>query len=95
MRPERLAAPGYQISEDVVSRPVGDETVIIDLNRETHFGVNRIGSMIWLELERGTPVPQIVAAIVDRFDVAPQQAATDVSALLDGLERCGLIARRT
>jgi hypothetical protein len=89
-----MSAPTYEIRDGVVSRTVGDETVIIDLDRETHFGVNRVGSVIWAELEQGAHLPQIVAAIVDRFDVIAQRATTDIATLLADLERCGLIVRR-
>ncbi|MDQ4022011.1 MAG: PqqD family protein [Actinomycetota bacterium] len=83
----------YDIGTGVVSRLVGDEMILVHLDSETYFGLNRTGSVIWTELERRTPVPEIVTAIVDRFDVSAERAAADVRTLLDELGRFGLARR--
>lgn len=85
----------HEIGTGVVSRLVGDEMVLVDLDSETYFGLNRTGSVIWTELEKRTPLHEIVTVIVDRFDVSAQQAAADIQTLLDELERFGLARRCT
>ncbi len=83
----------YEIGAGVVSRLVGDETVLVQLDSETYFGLNRTGSVVWAALEKRTPVAEIVTAIVDRFDVPAARAAGDIGTLLDELERFGLARR--
>jgi coenzyme PQQ synthesis protein D (PqqD) len=79
----------------VVSRFIGDEMVLVHLDSEMYFGLNRTGSVIWGELEKRTPVTQIVTLIVDRFDVSVERTAADVHTLLYELERFGLARRST
>lgn len=83
----------YQLGDEVVSRMVGGETVLVDLNSETYFGLNRVGSQIWTGLEARRSLDEIVAAIVDQFEVSAEQAAADASLLLKELERAGLVHR--
>lgn len=83
----------HEIGAGVVSRLVGDEMVLVHLDSETYFGLNRTGSVVWAELEKRTPVAEIVTAIVDRFDVSAESAAADIRTLLEELERFGLARR--
>jgi Coenzyme PQQ synthesis protein D (PqqD). len=85
----------FEIGSAVVSQPVGAETVIVDLGTEAYFGLDRVGSIIWSELEKGTAVPAIVDVIVGRFEVPAHQAAADVRRLLGELERAKLVGKRT
>jgi coenzyme PQQ synthesis protein D (PqqD) len=84
---------GYEIGPGVVSRLVGDEVVLVHLDSETYFGLNRTGSVVWAQLEKRRSMPEIVTAIVDRFEVPATRAAADIRALLDELERFGLARR--
>lgn len=83
-----------EIGSAVVSQPVGAETVIVDLRTEACFGLDRVGSIIWSELVKGTAVPAIVDVIVGRFDVPVHVAAADVRRLLGELQRAELVGRR-
>jgi Coenzyme PQQ synthesis protein D (PqqD) len=83
----------YDIGTGVVSRLIGDETVLVHLGSEMYYGLNRTGSVVWAELEKRTPIPDIIKVIVDRFDVSTERAAADVRALLGELERLGLARR--
>jgi len=80
----------YEIGTAVVSRIVGDETVIVDLETETYFGLNQVGSVIWSEMEKRASVPAIVDVVVGRFDVSSERATEDVRTLLGDLQRAGL-----
>ncbi|MDQ4105265.1 MAG: PqqD family protein [Actinomycetota bacterium] len=82
-----------EIGTGVVSRLVGDETVLVDLASETYFGLNRTGSVIWTMLEKRATLSEIVTVIVDRFDVSAGQAAADIQTLFNELERFGLARR--
>ena len=93
MEAERTIDSTYEVDSAVASRVVDGETVIVDLGSETYFGLNRVGSVIWEELQRGAPVSEIVTAVTSRFDVSTEQAQTDVRALIRDLEAAGLLRR--
>jgi hypothetical protein len=93
MEAERTIDSSYEIDSAVASRVVDGETVIVNLESETYFGLNRVGSVIWDELQRRAPVSQIVAAVTSHFDVSTELAEADVRTLIRDLEAAGLLRR--
>lgn len=79
-------------SEDVVAREVGGETVLLDLEAGTYFGLNPIGGRIWQLLDGAD---QTLAAICDaleaEYDVAREVLEADVLELASDLEANGLV----
>jgi len=80
-----------------VTRAIAGETLVIPIARatadlESIFTLNPVASRIWELLERPTTTSQLVATIVQEFDVSPADAAGDVSEFLDSLRAAGLIA---
>ncbi len=84
----------YEIASSVVSHSVGTETVVVDLASEACFGLDRVGSVIWAELENRTAVAAMAGILVNRFEVSADRAAADVRELLGQLDRAGLIRKR-
>ena len=82
------------IPEHVMSRQVGDETVILDLGSGTYFGLDPVGARIWQMLAEGKPLTAVVTALLDEFDAAPDQVRRDVDALVDELVTRGLVVRQ-
>lgn len=81
----------YELCPAVVSQSVGGETVIIDMQTETYFGLNGVGSVVWSLLAGSASVQEIVDVVVDRFDVTTERAVADIRRLLDELEEAGLV----
>ena len=80
-----------------MTRAIAGETLVIPIARatadlESIFTLNPVASRIWELLERPTTTSQLVATIVQEFDVSPADAARDVSEFLDSLRAAGLIA---
>ncbi len=81
----------YAISERVLSQSVHDDIVVLDLQSEQYFGLNAVGALVWNELTDGKTLGPIHAAIVERYDVAHDQAWSDLEALVTTLLERGLI----
>ncbi len=79
------------IPDHVMSRQVGEDTVILDLGSGTYFGLDPIGARVWQLLADGTNVKQVVTTLLAEFDVAPEQLQQDVEALVDDLVGRGLV----
>ena len=82
------------IPEHVMSRQVGDETVILDLGSGTYFGLDPVGARIWQMLTEGQRLTDVVTALTREFDVAPDQVRDDVDALVNELVTRGLVVRQ-
>jgi hypothetical protein len=78
-------------AEDLISRQIGDETVIIKDNGLSTYVLNRMAACIW-ELCDGTRgVDGITEKICERFEVDSDQANADVTETIDQLLKTGLV----
>ena len=81
------------IPPQVMSRLVGDETVLLDLASGIYFGIDGVGKRIWESLADGYSLGEITAVIVAEFDVDEAQAQADVIEFANTLLERGLLAR--
>ena len=79
------------IPPQVMSRLVGDETVLLDLASGHYFGVDGVGKLIWESVSDGKTLAETVDAIVAEFDVEKPQAEADVTAFVGQLVQRGLL----
>ena len=59
----------FSLSEDVVARVVGEETMLLDLASGTYFGLNPVGGRFWQLLEDGLSATDARDALLEAFDV--------------------------
>jgi hypothetical protein len=83
----RLSVP-----PQVMSRPVGDETVLLDLESGTYFGLDGVGKRIWEFVSDGKSLAETADAIVAEYEVGEEQARTDVVDFAQRLVERGLLA---
>jgi hypothetical protein len=83
----RLSVPAH-----VISRSVGDEAVLLDLQSGLYFGVDPVGRRIWELAAGGSSLGEIVEAILAEFDVERPAAEADVLAFVSLLVERGLLA---
>lgn len=74
-----------------VERRPGGRTRLFDPRSGAVFALNGCGDALAELLERGATREQLRAALVERFEVAPWVAATDVELFLQTLEHHGLL----
>jgi hypothetical protein len=79
------------IPPQVMSRLVGDETVLLDLASGVYFGLDGVGKVIWESVSEGNNLGQAVAIIVAEYDVDEEQAQTDVIEFASDLVMRGLL----
>ena len=80
------------VPPQVMSRIVGDETVLLDLASGVYFGLDGVGKRIWESVEQGNSLDQAVAVIVSEYDVDEAQAQADVLEFASNLVERGLLA---
>lgn len=84
----------FKLSDEVLSQEVNGETVLLDLEGESYFGLNEVGTRIWQLLQEETTIEDTLNTLSDEYDVSRQQLECDVGDLLDKLADAGLVARR-
>ncbi len=86
-----MSTKTYRIPEGVVSRRVGDETVLMNLASDHYFGLNEIGTIVWSRLERGLPLHSIVSEIANSYPVDEAAVEADVRSVVEDMLNAGLL----
>ena len=81
------------ISNDVLSQEVNGETVLLDLEGESYFALNEVGTHIWQLLQSGYPVARILDTLSGEYEVSRKQLENDVGDLLKKLFDAGLVSQ--
>jgi hypothetical protein len=72
-------------------RNVDGEVVALDVAGSQYIATNRAGAELWRRLDAGASREDLVAALVDRFDVDEPTAARDVERFLESLRARNLL----
>lgn len=82
------------ITEDVLFRDLGGESVLLHMGSGQYFGLDEVGTLIWTLLAEGCERDEIENRIVEAYDVGPETVTRDVGCLLDELCRLRLLEMR-
>lgn len=80
------------IPTQVMSRLVGDETVLLDLESGIYFGLDGVGKRIWESIGDGLTLGETAAVIVTEYEVEAAHAQADVIEFTRDLVGRGLLA---
>ncbi len=81
----------FEISSDVLSQEVNGETVLLDLEGESYFGLNEVGTRIWQLLLAKVSLAEALETLTDEYDVGREQLEADLTELLAKLMKAKLI----
>jgi hypothetical protein len=80
-----------QISSDVLYQELDGESVLLDLKSERYFGLDDVGTRIWMLLgERGDPA-FVCAQLAAEYDAEEATLRRDVAELIAKLAEAGLV----
>ena len=79
------------VPPQVMSRLVGDETVLLDLASGIYFGLDGVGQKIWEAVTEGRSLGEAATAIVNDYEVDESQAQSDVIEFASELVTRGLL----
>jgi hypothetical protein len=83
-------------NEAMVARRIGDEFILVPIRQragevDSIYTLNEVGALVWELLDGQTPLGDIRAAIVQEFEVGPEDAEADLLAFLQQLAIVGAI----
>lgn len=81
----------YTISPDAAFAAVEDGAVVLHMGTKRYYSLNETGTFVWRRLEDGVPRGEIVALVVDAYDVGIAEAEMAVARLLEELMQESLI----
>ena len=77
---------------DLVSAPLGIESMMMDVDRGKYYWMDGIGTRVWEMLRAPTAVAELCGTLQAEYHVLPERCEADVSAFLEELRRRGLVA---
>lgn len=87
----KLETKIISISDQALSQEVNGETVILDLNSESYFGLDEVGTRIWQLLQDNGDFQQTFDIMLEEFDVDAERLHQDLIDLVGKLEQAGLV----
>ena len=81
----------FVIPAPVMSRLVGDETVLMDLATGIYFGLDGVGKRIWETIAEGENLAAVIATIATEYEVEESRAQADVIEFVGELVDRGLL----
>ncbi len=76
---------------DQVSCELDGEAAILDLKQGVYYGLNPVGATVWSLIAEPRSVAEIKRALLDQYEVIPEQCERDLLELLAELAEHGLI----
>jgi Coenzyme PQQ synthesis protein D (PqqD) len=80
-------------NNDVISRQVGDERVLVHLQSNEMYSLNPTGARAWELLSEGHDEEAIAATLSDEYGIDRAEAHRELETLLDEFERHNLVER--
>lgn len=77
-----LFRSSFVVPDDVVSREIDGETVILDLKSGTYFGLDAVGTRVWQLLVEHGRVQPVLDALLAEYDVDEETLRADLTELL-------------
>lgn len=79
------------VPPQVMSRLVGDETVLLDLASGMYFGLDGVGKRIWESISEGGSLGETAIMVASEYEVEEDQALKDVIDFTSNLVERGLL----
>lgn len=79
------------VPPDVLMREVAGESVILNLNTETYFGLDEVGTRMWQVLAESETIQHAYDTLLDEYEVDPARLRSDLVSLIEELVDHGLL----
>ena len=80
-----------RVPDNVAARRIGDETILLNLQTGTYFGLDIVGSRFLELLEQDGELAVVLRTMVEEFDVKPETLEGDILRLSEEMRSKGLL----
>ena len=84
-----------EVANDLVSRNLGDEVVILSIKSGEYLGLDEVGATIWSLIKKSSSIFDIREAVLTKYEVTVEQCERDLLTLLQKLSAKGLVKVRS
>ena len=86
-------ASRIQQSQRVLSNSIDSETVLLNIQKSSYYGLDSIASRIWAIVAKPVQLEDLIQTLLEEYDVSRDACITDVLPFLQNLLDEGLIER--
>ncbi len=80
-----------QTPEDVLFRELDGEAVLLNLDDESYYGLDEVGTRMWIVLEASKTISEAYNKLLSEFEVDAERLKVDMIELIQELNDHGLI----
>jgi hypothetical protein len=85
-----------KIKKELVKRTIAGDTILVPVGKTVYesnglFILNGVGAFLWDILPDAQTEEELLQAVLDRYDVQPEQAQRDIRAFLDKLAQMNIL----
>jgi hypothetical protein len=88
---ETISGQQYKPDPSVLTQRIDDGIILLNLNTNSFYKLNRTGSRFWELLCAGNAVPAIEQQILSEFDIEATELRNEIDALLADLSEKALV----
>jgi len=81
-------------SDAIFAQEVDGEMVLLDMNSENYFGLDKVGCDIWQTLQEHKSLQAVYDTMLENYDVEPERLEKDLQEFIKQLKEAGLIQIR-
>ena len=78
--------------ENIVSRELEGEAVMLNLESGAYFGLDEVGTRIWALIQEHGSLRKVLEVMQSEYDVAPEILQNDLLRLVEELRGKGLVS---
>lgn len=79
------------IPENVLFRQLEDESVLLHLNKEMYYGLDDVGTRMWIVLAESESIREAFDVLTAEYDIEPDALEKDLIGLIEHLLNKGLL----
>ena len=83
---KRVTVPDF-----VMFRQLSGESILLNLNNEQYFGLDDIGTRMWLSLTQSGSIEEAYQSLLGEYEVDAQELRRDLTELVQNLSTQGLV----
>jgi hypothetical protein len=76
---------------EVMYRTVGDEAVLLNMKKQSYFGLDPVGARMWAVLNESASIQTALELLLTEYEVSESQLRTDLEAFVEKLLEQGLV----
>jgi hypothetical protein len=80
-----------EVPEGVLVRELQGESVLLNLDSESYFGLDDVGTRMWHVLAATASTGAAFEALLAEFDVSPEELGRDLAEFIAALSAAGLV----